>query len=104
MQVTETQAPVAGTDGSITVCSTNGPFDLLDVLGGNPDATGTWSDPNGVAVGGVFDPSASLPGSYRYVVPAAAPQTTIPRSPRSMNTARMRARTAPSRSAATTLL
>ncbi|MCB0789987.1 MAG: hypothetical protein KDB75_11815, partial [Flavobacteriales bacterium] len=41
--------------------------------GGNPDATGTWSDPNGVAVGGVFDPSASLPGSYRYVVPAAAP-------------------------------
>ena len=73
VQVTETQAPVAGTDGSITVCSTNGPFDLLDVLGGNPDATGTWSDPNGVAVGGVFDPSASLPGSYRYVVPAAAP-------------------------------
>ena len=72
--VTRNIAPDAGTNGTITVCSTSGQFALLPALGGGPDNTGSWIDPNGVAVPtGNFTPGLSVPGVYLYVVDGSAP-------------------------------
>lgn len=73
VQVVRVIAPRAGTDGTITVCSTNGPFNLITVLGGNPQGSGTWFGPGMIAVGPAFTPGTSTPGLYTYVVPGTAP-------------------------------
>jgi hypothetical protein len=73
VQVTRVLAPNAGTDGSIAVCSTNGPFSLLNLLGGNPNGTGTWLDPSLAATSGTFTPGTSVAGEYAYVVAGTAP-------------------------------
>ncbi|MBP7156234.1 MAG: proprotein convertase P-domain-containing protein, partial [Flavobacteriales bacterium] len=56
-EVTVTVSPLsnAGTDASITVCSSSGPEVLFALLGGTPDAGGTWSGPSALASGS-FDP------------------------------------------------
>lgn len=67
-------APIAGVPGSITACSTTGQFNLFPVLGGNPNNTGSWLDPNNDPLpSGVFTPGVDTPGLYTYVVPGAAP-------------------------------
>jgi len=74
VQIIRNLAPRAGTDGTITVCSTQGQFSLRSVLGGNPMNSGTWTDPNGVPVpSGNFVPGLNVPGFYTYVVPGVAP-------------------------------
>jgi gliding motility-associated-like protein len=73
VQVVRVIAPRAGTDGTITVCSTNGPFNLITALGGNPHGTGSWFGPGMAPVGPVFTPGTSQPGVYTYVVPGTAP-------------------------------
>ena len=73
VQVTRVIAPNAGVNSSVTVCSTNGPFALLSVLGGNPNGNGAWTDPLGAIFSGTFAPGTSLPGTYTYVVPGSAP-------------------------------
>ncbi len=73
VQVVRVIAPNAGTNGTITVCSTNGPFPLISVLGGSPNGTGTWLGPTNTPVIGTFDPSTSAQGQYKYVVPGTAP-------------------------------
>ncbi|MCB9168959.1 MAG: gliding motility-associated C-terminal domain-containing protein [Flavobacteriales bacterium] len=74
VQVTRHIAPRAGTDGTITVCSNNGPFNLLTVLGGAPMATGSWTAPGGAAFpSGQFFPGTSTPGTYRYIVTGTGP-------------------------------
>ena len=73
VQVVENPAPNAGTNGTITVCSTNGPFDLLTVLGGNPNPTGTWINAGNTVVSSTFVPGTTPPGTYRYVVNGVAP-------------------------------
>lgn len=71
--VTRITAPNAGVDGSTTVCSTNAPFDLFPLLGGNPNGTGNWVNSGGGAVPATFTPGTSAAGIYFYVVAGTAP-------------------------------
>ncbi|MFN3875232.1 MAG: hypothetical protein ACK4L7_04890, partial [Flavobacteriales bacterium] len=73
VQVGRVIAPNAGTDGTITVCSTNGDFDLISVLGGNPTGGGFWLNGANQPVGAIFSPGSTPAGTYRYVVPATPP-------------------------------
>lgn len=73
VQVTENQAPHAGTDAVTTQCSTNPPFDLGAILGGGPDAGGTWRNAANATVPSLFTPGTTPQGVYRYVVPGLSP-------------------------------
>jgi gliding motility-associated-like protein len=65
--------PDAGTDATLTVCSSNGPTDLLPLLGPDAQVGGTWTAPDGTTVTGTIDPSTAIGGSYTYVVSAPSP-------------------------------
>ncbi|MCB0791301.1 MAG: T9SS type A sorting domain-containing protein [Flavobacteriales bacterium] len=72
--VTIQQPPSAGSDGAVTVCSTDTSYALADGLGGNPAQTGTWYDPQGFTMGNYsasMIPSVNGPGVYTYVVTSA---------------------------------
>ncbi|ARN77148.1 hypothetical protein BST97_03610 [Nonlabens spongiae] len=69
--VTVEDAPDAGADASLDLCSNDNPIDLFTVLGGTPDAGGTWS-PALASGSGVFDPSVDAAGTYTYTVTSAA--------------------------------
>ncbi|MBZ0206653.1 MAG: proprotein convertase P-domain-containing protein, partial [Flavobacteriales bacterium] len=70
--VTINTPPEAGTDGAITLCSTDAAASLFAQLGGTPDASGTWSGPSAV-VGGMIDPATMSAGAYVYTVSGTAP-------------------------------
>ena len=72
--VTVTQAANAGTDGSISLCVIDGSIDLFNVLGGDPNTSGTWS-PTLTSGTGVFDPEFDTAGTYIYSVTATSPCT-----------------------------
>ncbi|MDV7392329.1 hypothetical protein RZS08_13275, partial [Arthrospira platensis SPKY1] len=55
----------AGIDASVSVCSFDGPINLLSVLGGTPQAGGVWSP---ALVNGTFDPQNNTAGVYTYTV------------------------------------
>lgn len=63
----------AGSNGSVSLCSTDAPSMLFDALGGAPDAGGAWTAPNGQPSTGVHQPGTNLPGAYSYVVLGSAP-------------------------------
>ncbi|MBK8583756.1 MAG: hypothetical protein IPL86_18690 [Flavobacteriales bacterium] len=68
--VTETTPPDAGIDGVLNTCANGAPVALFPVLGGSPDAGGTWSGPNG-PIAGQYDPATMDPGIYNYTIAAA---------------------------------
>ncbi|MBK7383269.1 MAG: hypothetical protein IPI81_08015 [Flavobacteriales bacterium] len=70
--ITVNQAPNAGANGSITVCSTDAPFLLFDQLAGSPSMGGTWTFGGG-PFNGAFVPGVSSPGCYTYAVLGSAP-------------------------------
>ncbi|UKN00762.1 gliding motility-associated C-terminal domain-containing protein [Paracrocinitomix mangrovi] len=65
--VTINPAANPGTNGSLTLCPTDPSADLINSLGGTPDAGGTWS-PALTSGTGVFDPSVDAAGTYTYSV------------------------------------
>ncbi|MBK9194460.1 MAG: gliding motility-associated C-terminal domain-containing protein [Flavobacteriales bacterium] len=73
VEVAIVQPPDAGLDSALTLCSTDASVVLFNLLGGNPDAGGSWTDPNGIAFGGSFDPAVDLQGTYAYTVLAITP-------------------------------
>lgn len=73
VNVTIIQQASAGTDGTLLLCDASSPADLVDALGGSPDAGGTWTDPTGSATGSVFTPGTSVAGLHTYSITATAP-------------------------------
>ncbi|MEO8589150.1 MAG: gliding motility-associated C-terminal domain-containing protein [Flavobacteriales bacterium] len=65
--------PDAGTDGSITLCSSEGIADLFGQLAGTPGVGGTWTAPGGGPFSGNFDPATDTPGDYVYTISGVAP-------------------------------
>ncbi|MBL7986407.1 MAG: gliding motility-associated C-terminal domain-containing protein [Flavobacteriales bacterium] len=63
----------AGTNGSLSLCTTASPIDLFDELNGTPDVGGAWTAPGGGAFDGTLDPALDAPGTYTYTVTATAP-------------------------------
>ncbi len=72
LTTTVREAPVAGSNRSVEVCSDAAVFNLRDSLGGSPDAGGTWAGPLG-AHSGLFQPATDPGGAYVYSVPGQAP-------------------------------
>ncbi len=54
--------------GTLAVCDDAGPADMLPLLGGTAPPGGAWTDPNGVAHNGFFDPITDPDGNYTYIV------------------------------------
>ncbi len=67
IDVTVYQAPNAGISDVIDFCNTDLGTDLFKVLGGTPDAGGTWS-PALASGTGDFNPSIDAGGTYTYTV------------------------------------
>ncbi|WP_345088064.1 gliding motility-associated C-terminal domain-containing protein, partial [Flavobacterium cheonhonense] len=63
-------SPIAGTDGVLTVCSTDGSQDLFGLLGSTAQTGGTWS-PVLASGTGVFNPAVDTQGVYTYTVSTA---------------------------------
>jgi gliding motility-associated-like protein len=59
--------PDAGTDGSVSLCTSSAPQDLFNALGGTPMPGGTWS-PALASGTGVFTPGVDPAGTYTYSV------------------------------------
>lgn len=70
-------APDAGTNASISFCPSDPTTSLFGVLGGTPDAGGTWSGPSALGGGsaGNFNPGTMNAGVYTYTVNGTAPCT-----------------------------
>lgn len=65
--VSETDAPNAGENASLVLCSEADSIDLLTVLNGTPDPDGTWSGPSELG-SSYFDPALAQEGDYSYTV------------------------------------
>ncbi|WP_179351686.1 gliding motility-associated C-terminal domain-containing protein [Winogradskyella vidalii] len=75
--VAVTPLPIAGSDGTLTICSNDlTPVDLFNSLGGTPETGGTWS-PELSSGTGVFDPSVDTAGTYTYTLTGTPPCTDV---------------------------
>ncbi|MBK7751045.1 MAG: hypothetical protein IPI41_00140 [Flavobacteriales bacterium] len=54
--------------GALDVCHNGAIVDMITLLGGNPPATGDWTDPNTNPHSGQFDPGVDVDGAYTYSV------------------------------------
>lgn len=70
--VTVNPQPDAGTDAASTVCASDAPLTMLNLLGGAPDAGGSWTGPAG-ASSGSFNPAIDPPGAYVYTIAGTPP-------------------------------
>lgn len=73
VQITVVPMPDPGTDGALTVCSSDAPVNLFNALGGTPDAGGIWENPSSVQVTQPVDPATAESGSYLYIVSGSDP-------------------------------
>ena len=59
--------PEAGSNSSITICSDQPPFALIDMLNGDPDIGGDWTGPEGPQPP-IYDPAIHPSGTYTYLI------------------------------------
>lgn len=64
------QAPNAGSDTIIVVCSSGPPENLFLILAGNPQIGGAWSGPSSI-IDGFFNPMNMSSGVYCYILSGA---------------------------------
>lgn len=69
--VIQTCTAEAGDNAVLDLCSTSGPAALGTVLGGVPDAGGSWTDPSGAVHTDILDPATDANGAYTYTVSGA---------------------------------
>lgn len=55
-----------GEDSFSGLCSTQEALDLISILDGDPDLTGTWSNEDGDPISSTFDPAMDASGTYYY--------------------------------------
>lgn len=72
VSVTVSSVADAGSDGTLTLCTSSTPHDLFVALG-SADPGGTWTDPTGNTFAGTYDPAQHAPGPYTYGVASAQP-------------------------------
>lgn len=68
--ITELAGANAGTSAIAHICKNTGTYELIDLLGGDPDAGGTWIGWNGQPFSGTFDSYLGHAGIYTYTVEA----------------------------------
>ncbi len=70
--VTVVVSPDAGSNNTITLCSTADIEEFFSYLGADADSLGTWSGPSALGAGylGEFDPGSMQGGTYNYSFPA----------------------------------
>ena len=73
LAITLVQAPNAGINGILNVCSTALPQDLLASLGGTPGPGGTWTRPGNLPHSGQFVPGTDPAGVYTYTIVGQSP-------------------------------
>lgn len=61
--------PSPGEDAEITFCIDGPVEDLFTYLGGEPDESGVWTNPDGSDGDGSFNPALDPPGDYVYSIP-----------------------------------
>lgn len=65
--------PNPGTNGSVTICSSDGSVNLFSHLGGTPCTGGTWTRPDGTAHNWHLLTGLPAGGNYTYTVQGTAP-------------------------------
>lgn len=60
--------PQAGLDGSLVLCASQAPVDMIPVLGPSAQTGGSWSAPDGTPSGSLIDPAVAEEGMYLYAV------------------------------------
>jgi gliding motility-associated-like protein len=73
VQVFTSQALDAGISTAQLICNTGGQLVLVELLGGDPDAGGSWNYPLGVQHGPFFDPQVDTSGTYFHIISGDAP-------------------------------
>jgi gliding motility-associated-like protein len=73
--VTVANEPNAGLDAATTLCTTGNTVDLFGLLGGMPEAGGSWTTPSGTVFNGQLDPAVHPSGDYTYQIIAPPPCT-----------------------------
>lgn len=66
------EVPNAGTGSVETICNTDSPFNLVNLLAGTPDAGGVWTYANSNVIPSNVDPSTLASGTYTYTVDGGA--------------------------------
>lgn len=73
LPITTVIPPNAGSNATITVCSTDAPVNLFTLLGGSSQPGGAWTNPMGSPSPNIFDPAVSPAGCYTYTIFGSLP-------------------------------
>jgi len=79
MYVDEQTQNSAGSAASVLVCQNGSPFNMLNLLDGEPDDGGSWTGPIGIVApsgSDIFNPSFMPQGVYTYSINSAVPCST----------------------------
>ncbi|MEO8590540.1 MAG: hypothetical protein ABI432_14280 [Flavobacteriales bacterium] len=63
----------AGSNTTFTICINDPAVQLITLLGGSPQAGGTWIDPSGAPFDGLLNPATDDSGLYTYLVAGVPP-------------------------------